>query len=112
MLSVFQAGPNETLEDILERLQAAVGQDRRHDFFDRFESVLVRLEQAGAPLRPWEQDSLLSALGAAAVQEYELAASLVAAAGESPPVPAPRHFRRQPLPLASLRRRFERLRDS
>lgn len=110
MLSVFQSGPNETLADILNRLQAAVGNDRRDDFFARFEAALGRLEQAGAPLRPWEHDNLLSALGAASVQEFELAIAFVGAANEQPSVPAARHFRRQPLPVASLRRRFERLR--
>lgn len=112
MLSVFQAGPNETLADILNRLQAAVGHERRNDFFDRFEATLGRLEQSGAPLRPWEQENLLSALGAASVQEYELAIALVAAAADQPAIPAARHVRRQPLSLASLRRRFERLRTA
>jgi hypothetical protein len=110
MLSVFQSGPNETLADILSRLRAAVGNDRRHDFLDRFEAALGRIEHSGAPPRPWEQENLLSALGAASVQEYELAIAFVAAAAEQPSVPAARHFRRQPLPIASLRRRFERLR--
>ena len=112
MLSVFQAGPNETLKDILSRLQAAVGQDRRGEFFDRFEAALSRFERSEMPLRPWEQENLVSALGAASVQEYELALAFVAAAAERPTVPAARHFRRQPLPIATLRRRFERLREA
>jgi hypothetical protein len=110
MLSVFQSGPNETLADLLNRLQAAVGNDQRDDFLARFETALGRLEKAGGPLRPWEQDNLLSALGAASVQEYELAIAFVVATGEQSPMPAARHFRREPLALASLRRRFERLR--
>ena len=113
MFSVFQAGPDQTLADLLRRLQAAIGNDLRDDFLARYETALDRLERAGAPLRPWEQDNLLSALGAASVQEYELAVAFVVAVGEQSPVPSRRHFRRhQPLPIASLRQRFERLRAS
>ncbi len=111
MFSVFQAGPDETLADILGRLQAAVGQDRRDDFFNRFETTLARLEDAGGSLRPWEEENLLSALGAASIEEYELAIAFVAAAGERPEAPIERHSRRQALPIAGLRRRFDRLRN-
>ncbi len=111
MLSVFQARPDETLEGILDRLQATIGQHRRDDFFSRFETVLARLEETGRPLHPWEEDSLLSALDAASIREYERATVLLAAATEHPTTPVDSHFDRQALPVASVRWRLECVRS-
>jgi hypothetical protein len=86
--------------------------------FERcFSSELQRLgEESESPVGPWQEENLLSALGAATFGEYELACALVETAANPPdhgrPVPkAPsRDLRRAPITIGALRRRFDRLR--
>jgi len=76
----------------------------------RFEAALDRLDAAGREPDLWEEETLLSALGAAGLGEYELAEGLVdTATGPRSPAARPREFRRLPMSVATLRRRYERL---
>jgi hypothetical protein len=81
-------------------------------FMARFESELQRLREADRELTSWEEENLLGALGAASLGEHDLACGMIEASKRPPPASSAhqREFRRQPLPLATLRRRFERLR--
>lgn len=85
--------------------------DIERRFCARFEAELRRLDECGRALTSWEEESLLGALGAATLGEHELACGMINEAKRPPPGPADRQreFHRQPLPLATLRRRFERL---
>jgi hypothetical protein len=72
--------------------------DARAEFSARFAAVLQRLERnCAAP--PAEVESLMSALGAAQVQEWELALAFLDA-GHRP------QTRRVPLSVGTLRQRF------
>ncbi len=74
-------------------------------------AALERLAGRGAALDPWEEENMLSALGAATLAEYELAAAFVEALAHPPARAAStRNFRRPPLSVAALRHRFERIR--
>jgi hypothetical protein len=53
-------------------------------FADRFARELARLESLDREPEPWETESLLSALGAAAVEEFELACAFIDAAHDPP----------------------------
>ncbi|MEI9900216.1 MAG: hypothetical protein WDN31_08905 [Hyphomicrobium sp.] len=84
--------------------------DNERRFTARFESELRRLDESGQALTFWQEESLLGALGAARLGEYELACGMIREAERPPPASVDqRAFRRQPMPLATLRRRFERL---
>jgi|SRR5471030_112028 hypothetical protein len=81
-------------------------------FVARFEDELHRLNDAGHALSAWEEENLLGAIGAARLGEHDLACGMIEAA-KQPPSASPtreREFRREPMPLATLRRRFERVR--
>jgi hypothetical protein len=82
---------------------------RRAAFEDRFERELVRLDRRGREPEAWEAESLLSALGAAAMKEFELACALVDSVRTPPSAPPPQAPRRQAMSIAALRRCFGRL---
>src|SRR5262249_7101088 len=75
--------------------------DPRYRFVACFAGELARLEKARRRVECWEAERLMSALGAAAVREWELALAFLATR------PTHRLVRPAPLPLATLRRRFE-----
>jgi hypothetical protein len=88
---------------------------QRARFEQRFACELQRLGKRDVDtLDAWQEENLLSALGAATFGEYELACGLVETAFHpSKNVgrrAAPRDHRRTPLSVGALRRRFERLR--
>jgi hypothetical protein len=90
---------------------AGSGPEARARFEDRLTAALQRLAERGGALDPWEEENMLSALGAASLAEYELAAAFVEAADHPPARAAStRSMRRSPLSVATLRRRFERIR--
>ena len=78
-----------------------VADDPRARFVACFAAELARMEKANRRVECWEAERLLSALGSAAVREWELALAFLAAR------PTYRLVRPAPLPLATLRRRFE-----
>ena len=80
---------------------AAGVSDSRAEFEARFIAELQRLER-GRHLDSARADSLLSALGAAGVREWELALAFLDAA-----IHAPAKTRRAALSLGVLRRRFQ-----
>ena len=75
--------------------------DPRATFVACFAGELARLEKAKRGVDCREAERLLSALGAAAVREWELALAFLAAR------PPSRLVRPAALPVATLRRRFE-----
>ena len=77
------------------------GPDGRAEFSARFAAMLQRLERRRGGLNGAEAESLMSALGAAQMQEWELALALLDP-GHRPPPPA----RRAPLSVGALRQRF------
>lgn len=85
--------------------------DNQRRFVAGFECELRRLDESGQALTSWQEESLLGALGAASLGEHELACGMLLQARRARPGTAPhqREFRREPMPLATLRRRFERL---
>jgi hypothetical protein len=90
---------------------AGSGAEARARFEDRLTAALQRLADRGGALDPWEEENMLSALGAASLAEYELAAAFVEAADRPPGRAAStRGLRRSPLSVAALQRRFERIR--
>jgi hypothetical protein len=87
--------------------------DERKRFEDSFEAALRRLERSGRAVDFWQEENLLSALGAAAMRSWALAAAFVTTALTKSIVGRPavnRGARRTPLPLPMLRRRFEQIR--
>lgn len=94
-------------------ITAAPAGTRRVTFEAGFEAELRRLDELGRELEAWEEENMLSALGAAALGEYELAAAFLEAVRRPSPSPSssPRNFRRLPMSVPTLRRRFERLAD-
>lgn len=89
---------------------AAVERLRRREHFHlHFETELDRLQRRGRALEPREEEALLSALGAAAVHEYELASALVNDLRRRAPQPDRRDGRRVITPIATLRRRLAHL---
>ena len=78
-----------------------VADDPRVTFVACFAAELARLEKSKRRVECWEAERLLSALGAAAVREWELALAFLAAR------PTYRLVRPAALPLDTLRRRFE-----
>jgi hypothetical protein len=75
--------------------------DPRATFVACFAAELARLEKTRRGVTCREAERLLSALGAAAVREWELALAFLAAR------PPSRLVRPTTLPVATLRRRFE-----
>ncbi len=112
----MQPNSEQTIEDMLKGSmpQAAPGATQRADFEHRFEAELRRLDAAGRELDAWEEENLLSALGAAGIGEYELACAFVEAVRRPPSLPPQvrRDFRRLPMSVATVRRRFERRKAS
>jgi len=85
--------------------------DARSRFEHCLTSALQRFAERGDALDPWEEENMLSALGAASLAEYELAVAFVEAADHPPArAAAARGTRRSPLSVAALQRRFERIR--
>ena len=78
-----------------------VADDPRATFVACFAGELARLERTKRGVECREAERLLSALGAAAVREWELALAFLAAR------PPSRLVRPATLPVATLRRRFE-----
>jgi hypothetical protein len=76
------------------------GPDARAEFSARFAAVLQRLERSRGASQG-EAESLMSALGAAQVQEWELALAFLDAGRR-----LPSHARRVPLSVGTLRQRF------
>jgi hypothetical protein len=82
----------------------AAGVDPRAEFETGFAAALHRLEETRRDPGGREAESLLSALGAAAVEQWELALAFLAAAARA--ASDGRSVRRAIVPLATLRRRF------
>jgi hypothetical protein len=80
----------------------ALAAEPRAEFEARFTAELARLEKTRREVPGWEAERLVSALGAAGMQEWELALAFLASAARAPRV------RRRDLPVAlgTLRRRF------
>ncbi len=91
---------NDALARCLELPDKPTAEDPRTDFEARFAAELRRLERNGASVRAAGGDSLLSALGAAQVGEWELALAFLDAGSRSSGA------RRPPLSLGTLRQRF------
>jgi hypothetical protein len=81
--------------------EPAGGRDSRAEFEARFAAELLRLEKSRREPDAAQAESLLSALGAAGVREWELALAFLGAAK------APIRARRAALSLGVLRRRFQ-----
>jgi len=95
----FVQSLSRSLQD-LDDLPAAA--EPRAEFEARFGAELARLETARHDVEGGEADRLSSALGAAGLQEWELALAFLASAA-----PAPRDKRRgAAVPLGALRLRF------
>lgn len=78
-------------------------------FATRFTAELARLERMHREPEAWEVENLLSALGAAAVEEFELACAFLDAVPDRRAAMS-RHANRTPtLSVATLRRRFEQM---
>jgi hypothetical protein len=88
--------------ELLEQQPAAA--TSRAEFTAGFAAALWRLETSGEDAAGRQADSLVNALGAAAVEQWELALAFVAAAmvAESDR----RSSRRETVPISTLRRRF------
>jgi len=100
---------DQTIDHILDGTSS--GTDQKEVFEGRFEAELERLDGQGRPIDFWQEENLLSALGAAAVEEFELACAFIDA-NRRPPSRLPRPVRRRPMSTATLRWRFERLRST
>ena len=83
--------------------------DRKAAFTDRFVHELARLERMDREPETWEAESLLSALGAAAVEEFELACAFIDTVRSPRDATARRSARGPTYSIAALRRRFERV---
>ena len=80
----------------------ALAAEPRAEFVARFTVELERLEKARRDVPGWEAERLVSALGAAGMQEWELALAFLASAAHAPRV----RRRDVPVALGTLRRRF------
>lgn len=78
-------------------------------FADRFERELARFERMDREPEAWEAESLLSALGAAAVGEFELACAFIDTVRRPRDATAQRNARGSTYSIAALRRRFKRV---
>jgi len=98
---------SDALSRCLELLEQPVPAASRAEFTAGFAAALHRLETAGDDADGRAGESLLSALGAASVEQWELALAFVAAAMRVTPMAAAhRRSARAGVPLATLRRRF------
>jgi hypothetical protein len=85
--------------------------DQKDRFVARFESELHRLDDADHTLTLWEEENLMGALGAASLDEHDLACGMIEASKRPPSASSTprRAFHCQPMSLGMLRRRFEQL---
>ena len=95
---------NDAFARCLELLEQPAAAGSRAEFAAGFAAALRRLEASGEDSDGRRAESLQSALGAAAVEQWELALAFVTASMRA--VPDPRSGRRAIVPLATLRRRF------
>src|ERR1700744_16881 len=89
-------------------------EDERKHFEDSFEAALQRFEGTGDAVDLSMEENLLSALGAAAMRSWALAAAFVRRHPVKPVNNRPivkRGARRTPLTPSMLRRRFEQIRS-
>ena len=105
-MGMFGEQTSEWDFDAFDGEPSRTGQKDR--FVARFEGELQRLADEGRALTPWQEENLLGALGAANLGEHDLACGMIEAAKRAPPAPRGA-FRHQPMSLATLRRRFQRL---
>jgi hypothetical protein len=98
---------SESIPDALARCldlpDEPAAMDSRAEFEVRFTAELRRLEAGRAALDSVRAESLLSALGAAKVQQWDLALAFLDAAGRRAEAAAPR---RVALSTGTLRQRF------
>ena len=113
----MQAETPTTIDKIIDQILdgTSSGADQKKVFEDRFEAELERLgsERLGSQGRAidfWQEENLLSALGAAAVEEFELACAFIDANRRPPSPLPPRPVRRPPMSTSTLRWRVEHLR--
>ena len=99
---------SDAVSQCLELLDQPAAAASRAEFTAGFAAALQRLEKAGDDADGRRAESLLSALGAAAIEQWELALAFVAASMRvTPMVAAPgRRSARAGVPLATLRGRF------
>ena len=109
----MQAETPKTIDQIIDHIldETPSGVDQKV-FEDRFEAELERSSRHGRAIDFWQEENLLSALGAAAVEEFELACAFIDANRRPPSRLPPRPVRRRPMSTATLRWRFERLRST
>ncbi|MBS0519954.1 MAG: hypothetical protein JSR90_14775 [Proteobacteria bacterium] len=108
----MQANAAQTIDEPMTEPtpKAATRADDRAVFAHRFEAELQRLEEIGPTLDVREGETLLSALGAALLGEYELASAFLRMARAAPSASQPaRNVGRRQMPVATLRWRFEHL---
>jgi len=96
----------DALSQCLELLDQPAPAASRAEFTAGFAAALQQFEAAGDDAAGRRAESLLSALGAAAVEQWELALAFVAAAIRVTPMAAPRRSARANASLATLRGRF------
>jgi hypothetical protein len=99
---------SEAFSRCLELLDQPAAAPPRAEFAADFAAALQRLEASGGEANGRRVESLQSALGAAAVEQWELALAFVAASKRAAPMAAAPGHRsaRASVPLATLRRRF------
>jgi hypothetical protein len=104
-----------TIEQLLKGTSPPAASPRENQkaaFELRFKAELTRLADSGRDPDAWEEENLLSALGAAGVKEFELACAFLEAVHQ-PSSPQPRRAsRRSPTSTDVLRRHFERMRST
>ena len=100
--------PMDQIDPILDGTSS--GADQKAVFEGRFEAELERLGHTGRAIDFWQEENLLSALGAAAVEEFELACAFIDANRRPPSPLPPRPIRRPPMSTSTLRWRLEHLR--
>lgn len=98
----------DALSQCLELLDQPPTAASRAEFTAGFAAALQQLEAAGDDAAGRRAESLLSALGAAAIEQWELALAFVAAAMRVTPMAAApgRRSARANVPLATLHGRF------
>jgi hypothetical protein len=94
---------SDALSRCLELLEQPAAAASRAEFEASFGAAMRRLEASGDGAGGRQAESLLSALGAAAVEQWELALAFVAASRRAE---SDRRNSRASVPIATLRRRF------
>lgn len=111
----MQTDASTTIEQLLKGTSAPTAlprEDQKAAFELRFKAELTRLADCGRGPDAWEEENLLSALGAAGVKEFELACAFLEAVHQ-PSSPQPRRAsRRSPISTDALWRHFERVRST